>query len=546
VNCLIGPGDSGKSTILDAIDLCLGARRNIQLCDTDFYKLDVSKPIDVRLTLGELDDSLKNLDSYGLYLGGFRASTGELLPEPEAGTETVLTLQLTVTNDLDPVWSLYSERAEAQNQTRTVGWSERLKLSCSRLGAFGDHHLSWRRGSLLNRVSDDRAEASSQLANVAREARKAFGESAKAQVSETLNIVKQAAVDLGISVGDVTAMLDSQSISLSGGTICLHDGDGVPLRGLGLGSTRLLITGLQRKAAAQTSIILVDELEHGLEPHRIMRLINSLGAKEITPPLQVFMTTHSPVAIRELSAPQLNVLRRNPGGHEIRNVHPDMQATVRACPEAFLSTAVIVCEGATEIGLLRGLDLYRTDELNKHSLSALGVGLADGHGDTTFARANNFIALGYRTLVLRDDDKEPDSQELAIFTNAGGTVLQWRNKRALEEELFASLTDTAVQQLTEQAVENVGEESVDARLKSASNNGVDLSNCRAAVTIQSREALGKAAKANSKTKKVGWFKSVTAMETAGRSIVGPDLPDADVGFTTIISSLFNWVADGQR
>ncbi|WP_424178270.1 AAA family ATPase [Yoonia sp. TsM2_T14_4] len=25
-NCLIGPGDAGKTTILDAIDLCLGAR----------------------------------------------------------------------------------------------------------------------------------------------------------------------------------------------------------------------------------------------------------------------------------------------------------------------------------------------------------------------------------------------------------------------------------------------------------------------------------------------------------------------------------------
>ncbi|HBK4804844.1 TPA: AAA family ATPase, partial [Enterobacter hormaechei subsp. steigerwaltii] len=28
LNCLIGPGDSGKSTILDAIDLALGARRS--------------------------------------------------------------------------------------------------------------------------------------------------------------------------------------------------------------------------------------------------------------------------------------------------------------------------------------------------------------------------------------------------------------------------------------------------------------------------------------------------------------------------------------
>ena len=41
INCLIGPGDVCKSTILEAIDYCLGARRNIQFSDTDFHQLDV-------------------------------------------------------------------------------------------------------------------------------------------------------------------------------------------------------------------------------------------------------------------------------------------------------------------------------------------------------------------------------------------------------------------------------------------------------------------------------------------------------------------------
>ena len=40
INCLIGPGDSGKSTILDAIDLCLGARRSLSLTEDDFHALD--------------------------------------------------------------------------------------------------------------------------------------------------------------------------------------------------------------------------------------------------------------------------------------------------------------------------------------------------------------------------------------------------------------------------------------------------------------------------------------------------------------------------
>ena len=66
-----GCGDSGKSSILDSIDLCLGARRNIQFTDSDFHKVDVTSPILIRITVVELDDGLKNLDAYGLYLRGF-------------------------------------------------------------------------------------------------------------------------------------------------------------------------------------------------------------------------------------------------------------------------------------------------------------------------------------------------------------------------------------------------------------------------------------------------------------------------------------------
>ena len=45
INCLIGPGDIGKSTMLDAIDLCVGARRNAQFSDADFHGLDAARPI---------------------------------------------------------------------------------------------------------------------------------------------------------------------------------------------------------------------------------------------------------------------------------------------------------------------------------------------------------------------------------------------------------------------------------------------------------------------------------------------------------------------
>jgi putative ATP-dependent endonuclease of the OLD family len=284
VNCLVGPGDAGKSSILDAVDLCLGARRNIQFTDADFYNLDVSASISITITIGELDDSLKNMEIYGAYLRGCNVDAQTIEDEPEKSCETVLTVRLTVAGDLEPVWTLVSDRAAAQFLSRNLNWSDRLRLSPTRIGALADYNLAWRRGSVLNRLTEERADTSAALAKAAREARSAFGDEADAQLGETLGIVSTTAKELGIPVGDkLRAMLDAHSVSFSGGTVSLHSEEGIPLKSLGLGSTRLLIAGLQRKAAKDATIILVDELEHGLEPHRIIRFLGSLGAKEKDP-----------------------------------------------------------------------------------------------------------------------------------------------------------------------------------------------------------------------------------------------------------------------
>lgn len=175
INCLIGPGDSGKSSILEAIDFCLGARRNIQFTDTDFHGLDVETPITISVTLGELDEGLKNFDAYGMYLRSFDAESGSIKDEPENDAETVLTVRLTVSSDLEPLWSLVSERATAQGMSRNLNWGDRVRLAPTRIGVMADYHLGWRRGSVLNKVSEERVDVSVVLAKAARDARAAFG-----------------------------------------------------------------------------------------------------------------------------------------------------------------------------------------------------------------------------------------------------------------------------------------------------------------------------------------------------------------------------------
>lgn len=546
LNCLIGPGDSGKSTVLEAIDLCLGARRMAPFNDADFYDLNVANAISIVLTVGELDASLKSIEAYGLFLRGFDAATGTVEDEPEKELETVLSLALTVANDLEPVWTLMSDRGTKDGTSRSLSWADRVRLAPTVIGTMAGHNLGWRRGSVLNRLTDEKADASAALVAAARHARTTFGDDAEPELAATLGIVKAVANELGIDVGGkVRALLDAHSVTFSGGSISLHNEDGVPLHGLGIGSTRLLIAGLQRKAADQSSILLVDELEHGLEPHRIIRFLGSIGAKEATPPLQTFMTTHSPVAVRELSGAQLHVLRDDGLEHSAKLVGGEdgIQGTIRVFPDAFLATSVLVCEGASEVGLMRGLDQYRA-ALGNTSFYACGTALVDcggGSADRPFERGDAFQRLGYRVAILRDDDLKPTAVNASVFELSNGEIFSWRDGRALEDELFASLPDAAIMKLINLAIELLDRYTIDQHIKSASVgaisfDGVESEEMWGELSIATKCILGKA----SRSKTNPWFKNVGRMERVAREIVAPDLANADPVFRGIIDAAFAW------
>jgi len=547
-NCLIGAGDSGKSTIVDAIDLCLGARRNVSLGDTDFHKLDVAHPVRIEVTIGSLPDALKDLDTYGHYLRGLDQATGLIEDEPRQGLETVLTLRLAVNSDLEPQWSLVSQRAAAMGLERNLAWKDRQLIAPARLGTYASANLTWTRGSVLNRLSEERPSLGEELARAARDARASFGAQASPQLADALQIVARTAADLGVDVGGNTqALLDSHSVSISDGAIALHGADGVPLRVLGTGSSRLLVAGLQRASAHQAPAVLVDEIEFGLEPHRLTRLLGALGSKANPPPLQVFMTTHSPVVVRELSGQQIALVRPDAaGGHHVKRVGngDEVQATLRRDPEAFLAKSIIVCEGASEVGLVRGLDDYWTS-LNGKSMLAAGTAYVDvggGDPDRCYIRGRVLADLGYRVLVFVDADKLPTANQVEAYLATGATHLAWRPGRALEDELFLSLPDVAVDALLRRAVDLVGEDLVDEHIRTQTGGQVTLGDIRGqrqlqvAYPLHIRQSLGLV----SRNRRNSWFKSVTKFEGIGYDIVGPHLQQSEAGFVELVNSLYWW------
>lgn len=547
-NCLIGPGDSGKSSILDAIDLCLGARRNAPFGDIDFYRLDVTQPILITVTLGGLPDDLINLDSYGDFLRGFDDTNRVLEDEPRFGIETVLTLQLKVESDLEPAWRLYSDRAQQQGIERNLAWKDRARIAPARIGSYANTNLSWSRNSILNRLTEDRPALGGALAEAARDARNSFGMQAGAQLQQPLQIVTQTATDLGVPVGAFAqALLDAHAVSIGDGAIALHNEHGIPLRSLGTGSSRLLVAGLQRQAAQAASIALVDEVEFGLEPHRLIRFMDSLGAKTIPEPLQVFLTTHSPVALRELSGHQLFVVRSLVGRHEVRQagISDDVQSTLRADPEAFLAKRIVVCEGASEVGLMRGLDQY-WGSLGNPSFLALGgayVNVNGGSPDNCYLRGSALLSLGYQVLVIVDADKPVTAEVQNAFLAAGGQSATWGQGRALEDELFASLPDAAIDRLIAKAIEVRDRDLVAGHIRDRSQNALSLEQIEVLradnipYAPPTRVTLGIA----SRIRRNGWFKSVTTYEFIAKNIIGPELQASALSLQTTINRIRGWI-----
>jgi putative ATP-dependent endonuclease of OLD family len=548
LNCIIGPGDSGKSTVIDAIDLALGPRQSKVFSDADFHLLDTTEPIQIEVTVGDLADPLKNYEKYDVFLRGYDAANRVTHDEPGNGLEDVLTLRLTIGSDLDPIWSLHSERAEAQGREKSLSWGDRVLLAGTRIGNVADYHLSWRKGAVLNRIGDERPNTTSAIAEAKRAARKAFGDGAHDDLAGVLQVVSEAASTLGVPLdGDLQALLNAHSISMSDGTISVHDGKGLPLSSLGVGSSRLLVAGLLDRAKTGSDLILVDELEHGLEPHRIMRFLDAIGAKDSKEKTQSFVTSHSPVVLQELSAAQLFRICEFNGSHHAMSAHYDggSQGALRSFPEAFLAKSVLLCEGATEVGFLRGLDQFLVSQ-GHTSIAARGVTLVDTGGvNKLYHPAPTMLNLQYRVAAFRDDDVPPDMIAEMAFQQNSGVTFKWAAGQKIEAAIFLSADTTLVGEIVEKAVELHGASRVDDHIKSASGNHCHLQSVRAAVAVGtiSQQQIGWLIEAST-NKSNPWFKRIDRMEILARDAIGPAIGRMHQSFQTTVRNIFAWSVGG--
>ena len=82
VICLIGSGDSGKTTLLTAIEWALWPSWSLIVTDTDFYNSDTSFPIVITASITEIPKELMKEDKFGLYLRDYEKAKMDGDDEP--------------------------------------------------------------------------------------------------------------------------------------------------------------------------------------------------------------------------------------------------------------------------------------------------------------------------------------------------------------------------------------------------------------------------------------------------------------------------------
>jgi hypothetical protein len=505
--CLLGPGDSTKTSIIEAVELTLSPRWDYAFDDSDFYDGDTNDPIVVTATVGQLPDILRADNKYGLHLRGWN-QTG-LRDEPSDGDEAVLSIRLKVDSSLEPEWSVITDRTP---EGRVISSRDRQLLGVLRLSSYVDRHLSWNSGTVLLRLTDGMGPLRGILAEAGRVARSSVTRESVPTLTAAAARAQEVAKDYGVAPKkQYRPALDIRRVNIGQGGMALHDGE-VPLRRAGLGTKRLLTFALQREAARAGGITLVDEPEHGLEPHRIRSLVRDLRPRDGRG--QVIMTTHSPTVLQELEARCLSIVRWKDGETHLIDVPQSLQAVIRAASEALLGRKIIVCEGKTEVGLCRALDQFWSETEHKEPFAYLGIVPIDGGGSDAPQRATDLRTLGYHICFLGDSDRELVPSPEAMQT-AGVHVFLWANASSIEERVTHDLPWEGVREVVGLAVSERSEQSVRDSIKShlggdanLAENGIDEWQDSAAL----REAIGKAARNST------WFKRIDTGERLGEIV----------------------------
>lgn len=479
INCLTGPGDAGKSTILDAIATVFSAAPGRVASEYDYFEGSVSDGFRIEVVVGELSDEL--LRAWPVApLWTWNAEDRIVQPDPDPTGESVLCVRARGTEDLE-IEHVIVDPSEGE---ASLSPSKRHLFGLSTLGpattAFRELRMS--RGSLLAR-NIERDQLRGLVAEAVQTSRESF--TPPHEVQERLSVLSAARATIAPGTGDLTlAMLSPRGQNLLGmiGLFSKVRDSEVPLASAGLGTQQLTLFTLAKSLIDGAPLFVVDEIESGLEPFRqrelIARIRDAIGTAG-----QAFVTSHSPAAIGEISLAELHRVEVGEQARHTISVYPAGLSGIKdADPEALLCRLPVLVEGRTELGLIDSA-LEPKLAAAGTSLGAVGIRLVDGGGQPqVFTPAAALREMGVRFGAFLDSEDVYGGKRQELVADAAVAFGTYSCGRGLEKALANTLSI----------------ESLDAAIALPGPDGRDMSDARyqqlnELAGAQSRRRLGELA-----------------------------------------------------
>jgi putative ATP-dependent endonuclease of OLD family len=430
MNIILGGGDAGKTTILEALALLLSPSNTIVLAEADYWKRNVEAEFAIRAVMSlpaSSDINRQQKFSWPWEWDGADAVAPKSSDEGEdlVPADPVYCLQVRGTSELEVSWEIIQPNDEVDVLSASV----RRQIGLVRMGGDdrNDRDLRLVYGSALDRLLADknlRAKIGQRLSEV--NFKDNLGEESCKALKALDEILKKESLPHNLELG----LTSSQGLSIGAltGLFAKHSEDvSLPLTSWGAGTRRMTTLQIAAATESTTRLTVVDEIERGLEPYRLRKLVSKLQ----TEPAQSFVTTHSPFAIGAGNAASLWFLD---SAGNIGSLPRDKIGNLQdRNPLIFLSRFAIICEGITEIGFVHRL-LQRAVE---GDFRDCGIHLADGGGnEATLAVLETMASARLEFAGFADNEGNYPTRWASLKTAMNDRLLRW-DAGCLEENIIS-------------------------------------------------------------------------------------------------------------
>lgn len=440
MNLILGGGDAGKSTLLEAIALLLYPTNGYTLSDSDYWRRCVEDEFVIEAVM-HLPEATGIHQQKALAWPWEWDGSNVALPDIENSSPTdraAYVLRVRGTSDLELLYEI------EQPDKSVISLPTALRRAIGVVKLAGDERsdrdLRLVQGGALDRYLGDKGLRAKLGHSVSQTSvHSSLNDDAKIRLETLDSIFRNATLPTGLSLGFVGAA--GLSVNALVGLTAKKDNVNLPILSWGAGTRRLAALSIAASLQDGCPIAAIDEVERGLEPYRQRHLVKELVERKG----QSFVTTHSPAVINAAVGAALWYVDAQGaiGSLPIQKVSAQQEKD----PEVFLARLAIVAEGITEVGFIHQL----LTKFLAPNWEHLGVKITDAGGNESVLKLlEALLSGGVRFGGFADH--EPASPNTGRWAKVSGSLgpllLRWE-KGCLEENVIPLFNETELRTLVE-------------------------------------------------------------------------------------------------